>query len=106
MRRERMTHRVACGALGNGGLADCLLEMPLQGDFMEVVAGDPSGARMRAEGGGGEKVLPAPLPAGVGPFAQQGFWHVDFASADGEVLKVFFSDCIEVGREAIHERLR
>jgi len=92
MRRERMAHRVASGAFGNPCLADCILELALHGGFVQVVAGDPSGAWMRTEGGGGEEVLPTPLARGLGPFAQQGFRHVNVARADREVLEMFFAE--------------
>ena len=59
--RERMAHTVATGRLGDVGLADGVPELPLHGCLMQVMAGDLSGAGMRAEGGGGEEVLPAPL---------------------------------------------
>ena len=82
MRGERMAHGVAGGALGDGGLADGGLELALQRDFMEVVAGDATGARMRAERGCGKDVLPYPLSRGIRPFAQQGFGDVDITRAD------------------------
>ena len=103
MRGERMPHRVACGALGDGGFADRVLELPLHGGFVEVVTGDAARAWMGTEGGGSEKVLPAPLAAGVRPFAQQGFRHVDVARADDEVLEVFFAEAVEVLLEVLFE---
>ena len=78
------------------GLADGVLELALHGGFMEVMAGDPSGPGMRAEGGGGEDVLPAPFPGCVGIFAGQRFRHVDLARADREILQVFFAGLGEV----------
>lgn len=70
---------------------------------MEVVAGDPSGARVGAEGRGGKDVLPAPLTGGVGPFPLQGFRHVDVARADDEVLEVLFAEAVEVLLEALFD---
>ena len=58
MSGEGMTHGVAGGAFGNGGFAHCVLELALQGDFMEVMTGDAVGLRVRAERGGREEVLP------------------------------------------------
>ena len=103
MRREGMAHRVASGAFRNPGLADCILDLALHGGFVQVVAGDPAGARMRAEGGGCENVLPAPLAGGVGPFPLQGFRHVDVARADDEVLEVLFAEAVEVLLEALFD---
>ena len=96
MRRERMAHRVAGGAIWNPGLADCVFKLALHGGFVQVVAGDPSGARMGAEGGGCENVLKAPLAAGVWPFAQQGFRHMDVPRANGKVLKIFLTKAEEM----------
>ena len=103
MRGERMPHRVACGALGDGGFADRVLELPLHGGFVEVVTGDAARAWMGTEGGGSEKVLPNPLAGGVGPFPQQGFRHVDVARAADEVLEVFFAEAVKVLLEALFE---
>jgi hypothetical protein len=47
MRRERMAHRVAGGSLGDLRLPDSLLHVALHGSLVEVVAGDPSGARVQ-----------------------------------------------------------
>ena len=91
MRRERMAHRVACGAFRDPGLSDSVLELALHGGFVQVVAGDPVGARMRAKGGGGEKVLPTPLPGCIGPLSQQGFRHVDVTRSDGKILEMLLA---------------
>ena len=55
-RREGMAHRVATGWLGNVGFADGVSELPLHGCLMEVMAGDPSGAGMRAEGASAQRM--------------------------------------------------
>jgi len=68
MGREGMAHRVAGGTLRDGSLADGVLELALHGGFVEVVAGDFSGAWVRAKGCGGKHVLPAPLTGSVGVF--------------------------------------
>ena len=52
---KRMAHRVASGALGDGDLTDGIFKLALQGNFLEVVSGDATGAWMRAECGGGKK---------------------------------------------------
>lgn len=96
-----MTHGVASGAFGDGGLADGLLELALQGDFMKVIAGDTTGPRVWAERGGGEDVLPWPFAGGVGRCSQLGFRDVDVARTDGEVLKVFFAGFGEVVGESL-----
>ena len=51
MSREGMAHRVTGGAFGNPGLADSIPELALHGGFMQVMAGDSSGARVGAKGG-------------------------------------------------------
>ena len=56
---------------------------------------------MWAEGGGWEQILPTPLAAGVGPFAQQGFRHVDVTRADSEVLQMFFAKTGQMFREPL-----
>lgn len=93
---EGMAHGVAGGALRDGGLADGIPELALHGGFVQVVAGNFSTAGMRAEGHGWEYILPTPLAAGVGPFAQQGFGHVDVSRSDDEILQVFFAGFGEV----------
>lgn len=70
MGRKRMAHRVASGALGDGCFSDGILELALQREFMEVVPGDATGARMWTERGRGEEILPWPLAGGIGPFAK------------------------------------
>ena len=72
-----MTERVAGGAFGDIGFAEGVLELALHGCLVQVMAGDPSGVGMRAEGRGGKDVLPCPFPGGVRPFAQQGLRHVE-----------------------------
>ena len=72
-----MAHRVASGAFRNPGLADGILELALHGRFVQVMTGDPSCARMRAEGGGCELVLirrrpTAPHPSGSTSFRPKG----------------------------------
>jgi hypothetical protein len=128
MRGERMSHRVACGPLGDGRLANGVLELALHGGFVEVMASDAAGAWMRAKRGGrgmtidpiqtfgskpshtfaalqkrggGEKILPCPFASGIGPLAQQRFRHVDIARTDCEILEVLFMG----GCEVLFERL-
>lgn len=98
---ERMPHRVASGTFGDSGLAHGILELALQGDFMEVMSGNAVGSGMGAERGGGEDVLPWPFAGGIGPFAQQGFRDVDVARADSEILKVFLMGSGEVVGESM-----
>ena len=71
------------------------------GVVVKVVTCDPTGARVRAEGGGWEKVLPTPLAAGVWPFAQQGFRHVDVTRADCEILEMLFAEASQMFREPL-----
>ena len=53
-----MTHGAAGGALEDGCLSDGIFKPALQRDFMETVPGDASGARMWAERGREEEILP------------------------------------------------
>ena len=55
---------------------------------MQVMAGDPTGAGMRAESGRGEDVLPIPFLWCVGVLAGQCFRHVDFPGSYRQVLQV------------------
>ena len=48
---EGMAHAVRCGRLRDGCLPHGILELKLHGRCMEMMAGDPSGAGMRVEGG-------------------------------------------------------
>ena len=96
-----MAKSVRCDALWDGGFPRGIADLAGHGVVVQVVAGDPSGARMRAEGGGGEDVLPGPLAAGIRPFAQQGFRHVDVTRADSKVLKVLFAEECEVFLEPL-----
>ena len=101
MSRERMAQTMACGGLRDGCFSHGGIELPLHGCLMEVVAGDFSAAGMRAEGGGCEDVLPAPLPGCIRPFPQQQFRHVDVTRADGEVLEMFVTEPGQMLREPL-----
>jgi hypothetical protein len=80
---------MGCGGFSDVGLGDGVLELTLQGGFMQVMAGNPSGPGMRAESGRGKDVLPGPFPGCARPFTQQAFRHVDFTGSDGQILEVF-----------------
>jgi len=58
---KAVAHAVACGGLGDVRLAHGILELALHGRLVEVVSGNPPGAGMRTEGGGGKQVLPMPF---------------------------------------------
>ena len=56
---KRVTERVACGAFGDIGFADGVFELALHGGLVEVMAGDPTGVGMGAEGCGREDIYTA-----------------------------------------------
>ncbi len=93
MGREGMAHGVAGHAFGNGGFANRVFHLTLHGGFMEVMTGHASGSWVGTESCGGEKILPWPFSAGVRPFAQKCFGHVDITCANNEVLQMFFPIC-------------
>ena len=105
-RSERVAERMTGGPLGDIGLGDGVLELALHGCLMEVMAGDASGLWVWTEGGGGEDVLPRPFAGSTGPFAQQGFRHVDLTGTNGQILEVFAPGLSEMVLEAFFKRHR
>lgn len=96
---EGMAQGVGGDALGDSGLAHGVADLARHGVVVEVIAGEFSGARVRAEGGGGEEPVPTPLATGVGPFAEQGLGHVAVSGTGGETLEMVFPEACEVSGE-------
>lgn len=103
--RERMSHGVACSALGNCRLADGTLKLTLQGGFVNVVASDPASAWVWAKGCGREEILPMPFVGDVRPFAEKGFRYVNISCTDGKILQMLFTGFGEVMVESRFKRL-
>ena len=64
VRGERMPKSVGGDALGDPRLADGFPDLARHGIVVEVVAGDFSGAWVRAKGCGGKEILPITFDLG------------------------------------------
>ena len=92
-------------ALGDAGLADGLLDGPLECLLADVVAAGEAGARVEGGGAGGEDPLPVERPAGAGVLAVEGVGQGDAGQVCGQVVLVEQSDALELAGEWLAEGL-
>ena len=100
MGRERVAHRVSCGALRDAGFADRFAKLAGHGIIVQVITCEVTGPRVRAKRRRGEEPLPCPLAAGIGVFPPEGFRNVDVAGTTGKILKVLVTGFCQVLLEA------
>ena len=103
---ETVAQGVKGRPLGNSGLVGGLLELPLQGGFVKVVACDHAGAGVGANLGGRKDPLPRPFAGGIGIFSAQGEIEVGVSEACGKFAAVADFSLVKVGAQAVLELLR
>ena len=88
MRCKTVAKGVTASLFGDARCSHRTLDLPLKGVFMEVVAGDPSGSRVRTKRRRRENVLPCPFLRCVRILSPQRFRQMNFANARVEILSM------------------